>query len=984
MKRIVITLSLFFGMLVAVMAQNSRADLLNNERDFLYVTTHENTKAEVNALSRDFSVDNCPFDERTGQYAVRIYLGRDEYNRFLDRNLPFEIIPAAEERPGMVATTLTEFMTNWNQYPSYPVYEEIMQYFQTNFPDICKIDTILAATPCTQRPHKLLAAHISTTLGQPADKPAFLYTSTMHGDEVVGYYMMIRLIDFILNNPSDPQVQNVLQNVDLYICPLENPDGTYKSSNTQISSSASSRYNWNNVDMNRNYPFLPGVSGSANVQPETQAYINFVSDKNFVMSVNFHGGAELTNFPWDVWRSSTRTHADDAWYRYICQNYVDQCQAVDPTYMVGETAYNPGCGAVTEGGDWYEITGSRQDYMNYYQHCREVTMEVHFDKVVTSNSELPTYWTNSKTALLNYVMECTYGFRGLVTDAVTGEPIDGAKVFVQNHDTFNSEVYSHFPLGAYYRPIKAGTYTVEVSADCYETQTFTITTTDGAGLRHDVQLQPLVSTPQVADQHINVGQTATLTAASNNTIMWYASATATSPIATGNSFTTPQLFETTTYYVEEQATDNNTTCVSERSSATVYVTEGVHDTVHGYDTIVACDSYTINGQTLTVSGCYLIMFPYAGQNYADSLLHLCLNLHHSVEVTVQQSYVVGETYYIGTTPHYAAAAGTYNYDQLLTSQFGCDSLVHYEIHVNTVPPTYADLSLSGCGSIFYEDETYTNSGDYTLVYPSAAANLGDSILTLHLTIYPEYEATNTMYVTIGNTYTIEGQTHTAAYIGTFTYECNHTTLHGCDSTIHYVVNVTPYTENNSELTIEACAPFTYEGEVLTMDGDYTFYYPGAGVGGTDSVLVIHLTLHPSYETTIEEHLELGEHFAIDDYDFYSEQSGIYYFDREYETAFGCDSILHYILSVGNVGIDEAANSTPTVAPNPATDQCHISGLQAGSMAEVRIFSTYGQLVRTAAVSREQSTLSLEGLNSGTYFIQIIESRGITTQKIIKL
>ena len=116
--------------------------------------------------------------------------------------------------------------------------------------------------------------------------------------------------------------------------------------------------------MNRNYPYLPGVSGSANVQPETQAYINWMEDKHFVMSVNFHGGAELTNFPWDTWDSQTRTHADDAWFRYICQNYVDQCQAEDPTYMVGETAFQPGCGSVTEGGDWYEITGSRQDYMD--------------------------------------------------------------------------------------------------------------------------------------------------------------------------------------------------------------------------------------------------------------------------------------------------------------------------------------------------------------------------------------------------------------------------------------------------------------------------------------------------------------------------------------------------------------------------------------------------------------------------------------------
>ena len=53
----------------------------------------------------------------------------------------------------------------------------------------------------------------------------------------------------ILNNPTDQQVQNLLQNVDLYICPLENPDGTYHSSNTRIGTSTSQRANWNNVDM---------------------------------------------------------------------------------------------------------------------------------------------------------------------------------------------------------------------------------------------------------------------------------------------------------------------------------------------------------------------------------------------------------------------------------------------------------------------------------------------------------------------------------------------------------------------------------------------------------------------------------------------------------------------------------------------------------------------------------------------------------------
>ena len=877
MKKLLFTLLFCLGTLLSVFAQNTPSDLLTTNRDFLYINTVVPTKADVNALSRNFSVDACALDSRSGQYAVRIYLDRSEYSRFLAQNLPYEIIPAAESRPGMVATSLSE-MANWDKYPSYEVYVEMMQNFQTNFPNLCKIDTILAATPCTQRPHMVMAAHISTTLGQPADKPAFLYSATMHGDEVVGFHMMLRLIDYILNNPSDPQVQAILQNVDLYICPLENPDGTYHSSNTQISSNNSTRYNWNNVDMNRNYPFLPGVSGNANVQPETQAIVNWVADKHFVMSANFHGGAELTNFPWDSWASNSRTHADDTWFRYICQNYVDTCHNYDDTYMVGETAYNPGCGAVTEGGDWYVITGSRQDYMNYYEHCREVTMEVHFDKVVTDANDLVTYFPNSKSSLLNYILECTYGFRGIVTDAVTGEPIEGAKIFVRNHDTFNSEVYSHLPLGTYYRPIKAGTYTVEVSADCYETQTFTITTTDGASIRRDVQLQPLVSTPQVADQHIYVGETATLTAPSTHTIKWYASATATTPVATGTTFTTPVLTTTTTYYVEEQAVSNDVTCASERSDVTVFVTELATDTVYG-------------------------------------------------ELTVEE-----------------------------------------------------------CASYEFEGELLTESGDYEFYYPAPIGTHIDSIFTLHLTIHPAYQIVVSETVNVGDDYYVEGESHHAIVEGTYTYNRLHYTAYGCDSIVQYVFYVVSENVIFSELTMEECAPFIYEGEVLMMSGDYTFYYPGAGVGGADSTLLIHLTLHPSYEETFDIHLAVGEHYMMGDYDFYSNEDGIFQFDQDLETAYGCDSIMHYHITVGNggTGVSEANLPYVTLYPNPATDECHLMGLGTGVRTDIRIFNVFGQMVKELSTDNEKVTLDLQGMKAGVYTIQLVQGQERRTMKFIKL
>ena len=467
-----------------------------------------------------------------------------------------------------MATTLEE-MLRWNKYPTYEVYTQLLQHFQDSFPTLCQIDTILDSTPHPDLHHSIFAIHISNTLGQATTKPAFLYSSTMHGWEVVCYYTMLRLADYILNNATtDSAVQRLLDSVDLYICPLENPDGTYHLTNDLIlkDNIHSTYHNYNDVQLNRNYPYLPGIEGAANIQPETQAIIDWVTPKHFVMSVNFHCGAEIVNYPWDAWTTGQREHADADWFRYTGQNYASLCQAVDTAYLYGDYRGR----SVIEGADWSPVVGSRQDYMTYYQRCREVTIEMSYQSVITDTTVLPTFWDKSKDALLSYAMESSYGFWGTVTDATTGEPVE-AMIKVVDHDCFHSEVFSHLPLGVYHRPIMAGTYTVEVSAPCYQTATFTVTTRPGVGIRHDVALQPQTAEPVSFDQYILSGMQTTLVALSQNEVWWYDSDTASSPIATGNHFTTPTLYDTTTYYLEERYQDDSLLCVSPRSSVTVYV-----------------------------------------------------------------------------------------------------------------------------------------------------------------------------------------------------------------------------------------------------------------------------------------------------------------------------------------------------------------------------------------------------------------------------
>ena len=106
----------------------------------------------------------------------------------------------------------------------------------------------------------------------------------------------------------------------------------------------------------------------------------------------------------------------------------------------------------------------------------------------------------------------------------------------------------------------AGTYTVTVTSanGCTATATTTVT------------LEPLPNAPTVSSTTIGSGNTATLTASGClGTVRWYAGAASTSILATGNSFTSPTLTASTTYFADCLSATN---CVSAtRGSGTVTI-----------------------------------------------------------------------------------------------------------------------------------------------------------------------------------------------------------------------------------------------------------------------------------------------------------------------------------------------------------------------------------------------------------------------------
>ena len=472
----------------------------------IYFTFTIQDKSELRELTKLISIDNV----KNG--VVSSIANKKEFAAFLSLHRPYilQSNPNELQKVKMIDAKHAKQLNTWDAYPTYSAYEAIMQQFATDYPSICKLVT-LATLPSGR---KLLALKITDNVNVREDEPQFLYTSSMHGDEIAGYVGMLHYIDYLLQNYGmNPKITYLVNNMEIWINPSANPDGTYAGGNATVN--GATRSNANNIDLNRNYPDpQDGAHPDGNAyQPETVAFMAFADTMDFVMAANFHGGSEVINYPWDTY---VRQHADTNWWVRESTKYADTAQVHSPAGYFTDVAAS----GITNGFLWYEVNGGRQDYMNYFQHCREFTVELSMTKILQP-ANLLANWEYNYRSWLGYMEEALYGVRGVVKDGCTNLPIR-AKVFVDGHDLDSSEVYSSKKSGSYFRPIFQGTYTITYSAPGYISQTITgVTVVDKQSTRRDIVLMPAVPRANFATASTTIcGNTASFTDFSGSSTAW--------------------------------------------------------------------------------------------------------------------------------------------------------------------------------------------------------------------------------------------------------------------------------------------------------------------------------------------------------------------------------------------------------------------------------------------------------------------------------
>ncbi|PJE80218.1 Carboxypeptidase T [invertebrate metagenome] len=185
------------------------------------------------------------------------------------------------------------------QYISYNETIDFLKKAMGENPDLIRLESI--GTTWENRP--IMLATISQDVGYADEKPALLYTGTIHAREWIGIELATQMVHYIIHNyKSDPQLLKTLTRNTLYIVPCLNPDG-FEYSRHHFSFWRKNRrdngYGSFGVDLNRNFAvrFKKTIDTSANTyagpaafsEPETQAIRKFVDNhKNITIALDYH------------------------------------------------------------------------------------------------------------------------------------------------------------------------------------------------------------------------------------------------------------------------------------------------------------------------------------------------------------------------------------------------------------------------------------------------------------------------------------------------------------------------------------------------------------------------------------------------------------------------------------------------------------------------------------------------------------------------
>lgn len=334
--------------------------------------------------------------------------------------------------------------------------------------------------------YDIIAMQVTRNPNVVEAEPKIRMYANIHGDEKGGVMVSVDVLETILAGytavPQNLTAKKLVDESEMWFIPIGNPYGNANST----------RYNSRGVDLNRNFW---GPSGSdvtpAWSEKETQVIRDLTetatadhSKKRFAASISFHEGAVVFN---SIWNYTTAAPSDEPifWSSRTggtgCGSQsIPNCPTRAPHGLA--QAYADGCTTpgfwYSEGFDWYGTRGDTNDWAYGAWTQLDTTIELNSQKTPPA-SQIPVYTAQHRQAVLNYMMKAFQGIHGVMTDQITGNPLDGtvaatatASASIPVPHAYQA-VYTDPVAGDFHRILQPGTYTIVCNAPGYMPTTVT-------------------------------------------------------------------------------------------------------------------------------------------------------------------------------------------------------------------------------------------------------------------------------------------------------------------------------------------------------------------------------------------------------------------------------------------------------------------------------------------------------------------------------
>ncbi len=322
-------------------------------------------------------------------------------------------------------------------YHTYEQVYEVLDSFVTNYPDICRLDTIGYSV----QGRAIWAMRVTDNPHIEENDPEIRLKGNIHGNEHIGTEITLYFLRYLLTNyATDPQVQNLVDNREFWILPTLNPDGKV----------ANTRSNANYVDLNRDYGyFWDGWGGSSAPcsQIETKVLVQHLEENNISLEFDYHSTSEqlyLVAYSWDY------HEADPPDSQHIIN--LAQIYASFGNYVV------------MNGYDWYQICGTSGDYSIGTSGAFSYATENPWD---VDSFEIDSICYEHRDALMDLCARAGWGINGIVKDSLSNTPLYARIEFV---DPERVDIYTDPNLGDFHKMSEQGTYDLRVSANGHATK----------------------------------------------------------------------------------------------------------------------------------------------------------------------------------------------------------------------------------------------------------------------------------------------------------------------------------------------------------------------------------------------------------------------------------------------------------------------------------------------------------------------------------